>query len=212
MKTAVITGTSHGLGTYIAKAFFKNGWHVIGTGRSARPDGFDEAIDYKQFDASDATACAHFWEQLDVGDGEVCLVNNAGGYVGGKLLETKPEDYEKQMRINYFTGVYMSRGLVEHVPSARIVNVLSNGAMVVHANNGAYGASKAAAMHFFQSMQKEFPAGEYQVTNLYPSAIATSGPNPEAIDPSDLAGLIVEIAESKASYYPTDMTLFPTQK
>ncbi len=212
MKTAVVTGTSHGLGTCIAKAFIKNGWRVIGTGRSARPDGFDEAIEYKQFDASDAAACADFWEQLEVGDGEVCLVNNAGGYVGGKLLETKPEDYEKQMRTNYFSGAYMTRGLVEHVPSARIVNVISNSALVDYANSGAYSASKAAAMHFFHSLQKEFPAEKYQVTNLYPSSIATSGPNPEAIDPGDLAALIVEIAEDQASYYPTDMTLFPTKK
>ncbi|HVA11500.1 MAG TPA: SDR family NAD(P)-dependent oxidoreductase [Candidatus Dormibacteraeota bacterium] len=212
MKTAIVTGTSHGLGIYIAKAFIKSDWHVIGTGRSARPDGLEQAIDYKQFDASLAAACSNFWEQLEVGDSEVCLVNNAGGYVGGKLLETKPEDYEKQMRSNYFPGVYMTRGLAEHVPSARIINVISNSALVTYASSGAYSASKAAAMNFFHSLQKEYPAGKYQVTNLYPSDIATSGPNPEAIDPSDLAALIVEIAETQASYYPTDMTLFPTKK
>jgi NAD(P)-dependent dehydrogenase (short-subunit alcohol dehydrogenase family) len=211
MKTVVVTGASQGLGLHIATAFLKKDWQVVGTGRSARPDTLNAAINYQQFDASDAQACANFWKKLEAGDGEVCLVNNAGGYVGGSLLDTSPEDYEKQIQSNYFSSVYMTRGLVENIASARIININSNGALAAHANNSAYGAAKAAAKQFFQSLQKELPPEKYQITNLYPSNIDSYGTVPDAIEPDDLAGLIVELAESQASYYPTDMTLFPVK-
>jgi NAD(P)-dependent dehydrogenase (short-subunit alcohol dehydrogenase family) len=212
MKTAVITGASQGLGKIIVEAFLKSGWRVVGTGRSPRPDDLDPNIEYQQFDASDAEACAGFWDQLQAGDAEVCLVNNAGSYTSGSLIETKPEDYEAQMRSNYFSAVYMTRGLAEHVATARVVNIISNSALAAHARNSAYGAAKAATMHFFQSLQQEFPPEKYQITNLYPSDIASHGAKPDAIDPDDLAGLIVELAESQASYYPTDMTIYPVKR
>lgn len=211
MKTVIVTGASRGLGKCVAEAFVAAGWHVIGTGRSTRPADLERAVEYHQFDASDAAACADFWPKLSLKDSEVCLVNNAGGYVGGKLLEAKPEDYAAQMQSNYFAGVYMTRGLVAAVPAARIINVVSSAALSPRPGEGPYGASKAAARHFFQSLQKELPAEKYQISNLYPSFIATSGPNPDAIDPNDLAKLIVELAESRASYYPADITLYPAK-
>jgi NAD(P)-dependent dehydrogenase (short-subunit alcohol dehydrogenase family) len=209
MKSVVITGASHGLGLSIAEAFLKSGWRVIGTGRSSRPEQLDSAIEYQQFDASDADACADFWKKLKLND-QVCLVNNAGGFVGGGLLDTKPEDYEKQMQSNYFSGVYMTRGLAESLDTARIV--ISNSALEPNKSTGAYGASKAASRYFFQSLQKEFPSEKYQITNLYPSDIATQGPDPNSIQPEDLAKLIVETAESTASYYPRDITLFSAKR
>jgi NAD(P)-dependent dehydrogenase (short-subunit alcohol dehydrogenase family) len=213
MRTAVVTGVSQGLGQVIADTFAKNGWEVIGTGRSDRPDGLDAAIRYEKFDASDAKACSDFWDKVMpvVQDKEVCLVNNAGGFVGGGLLETSPEDYEKQMMSNYFAGVYMTRGLAQVIPAARIVNVISRGALSPSARTGAYGASKAAARQFFQSLQLEFKPDQYQITNLYPSDIATHGDNPNAIDPSDLANLILQAAENKSSYFMSDITLLPTK-
>lgn len=212
MKTAVVTGVSQGLGLVIADVLSKNGWQVVGTGRSERPAELASSIQYHQFDASDAKACTDFWQQLakEVSD-DTCLVNNAGSYVSGGLLDTKPEDYEKQMLGNYFTGVYMTRGLAEVVPRARIINIVSNSALAAHPSNSAYGAAKAAAMHFFQSLQKEFGADKYRITNLYPSDIASHGSNPDAIDPTDLATFVLQQANNQTSYYITDVTLYPAK-
>ena len=74
MKTVVVTGVSQGLGLVIAGAFAKSGWQVVGIGRSARPDELDPSIRYEQFDASDAEACANFWNKLkqELGDDVCC--------------------------------------------------------------------------------------------------------------------------------------------
>ncbi|MHB1865280.1 MAG: SDR family NAD(P)-dependent oxidoreductase [Candidatus Saccharimonadales bacterium] len=214
MNTVVITGTSQGLGLVLANEFSVRDLNVIGTGRSPRPDTLNQKVKYEQFDSSDSTASESFWQQLkgELGEAEVCLINNAGGYVSGGLLETKPEDFEKQMQSVYFTAVYMTRGLAGSFSKAKIINVISSSALIPHPSNGAYGAAKTAEMHFFQSMQKEFPPEQYQISNLYPENIASHGADPEAIDPVDLAKFTIQLAESDTTYYLKDVSLYPLKK
>lgn len=212
MNTVIVTGASRGLGKEIAEAFASNGWKVIGTGRSERPDSLDEKVQYSQFDASDTTAVADFWQSLQA-EGDVCLINNAGGFVGGKLIETNPDDYEKQMQSNFFAGVNMTRELVGNLDKARIINVNSAASLSPQPGMGPYGAAKTAAKQFFQSLQKELPADQYQITNLYPSYIATNGQDPSnAIHPDDLASFVLQLAESHTSYYLSDITLYPAKR
>lgn len=210
-NVVVITGASRGLGLYLVKAFAAKGWRVIGTGRSEKPDDFPDTASYEQFDASDAAACASFWKT--VGDNylgaTLCLVNNAGGYVSGNIRDMKPEDYEQQMKSIYFSAVYMTHGLVATIANARIINIISSSALAVHKNNSAYGAAKAAEMHFFQSLQQECRPEQYQITNLYPSDIATHGPNPTAMSAEDLAHFVLELAESQTTLYLRDVTIYP---
>jgi NAD(P)-dependent dehydrogenase (short-subunit alcohol dehydrogenase family) len=212
-KLVVITGASGGLGRSLASEFVSAGWKVIGTSCSERPEQLDSEVAYFQFDSSDANACAAFWNQMkDENPGTaICLVNNAGGYIGGGLLELKPEDFGRQMQSNYFSAVYMTRGLAEAFDKARIVNVISASALAASAKDSAYGASKAAEKHFFQSLQKEFKPDQYQITNLYPNSIATGGPDPKAIDPSDLAEFVRQLAENNKSYYLRDVSLYSQQ-
>jgi 3-oxoacyl-[acyl-carrier protein] reductase len=213
-KVIVITGASRGLGLALATEFATHDWRVIGTGRSKRPSELPEGVSYRQFDASSAPECEAFWRQVadEHSDAQVCLVNNAGSYVSGGLLATKPEDYDQQMKSCYFPSVYMTRSLAFVFPKAKIINIISNSALAAHKDNSAYGAAKAAQMHFFQSLQQEFAPEQYQITNLYPSDIATHGPNPKAIDSKDLAEFIQELAEAERSYYLRDVTMYPRQK
>ncbi len=210
-KVVVVTGASRGLGLCISKEFAANGWHVIGIGRSDRPADFPEGASYRQFDASDAQACEQFWKETreQYANAEVCLVNNAGGYTGGEMVSTPAQAYEQQIKSVYFTSVYMTKTLVEIVPQARIVNVVSAGALTPRARNSAYGASKAAQMHFFQALQEELDSSKYQITNLYPTAIASHGPDPKAMSPQDLANLIRKQAENNSTLYLRDVTIYP---
>lgn len=210
MKIAVITGASGGLGKALTKEFTNNGWQVVGTGRSARPANLPEESIYKQFDASIASDCEAFWQELrgEHPDAQVCLVNNAGGYISGSLTGTTPEDYELQMRSSYFSSVYMTRGLALAFPKARIINIVSAGALRAHKNNSAYGGAKAAQMHFFQSLQEEFQPEQYQITNLYPNNISAEGPRDNAMTTEDLAAFICEQAKNDKTYYLRDVTVW----
>jgi NAD(P)-dependent dehydrogenase (short-subunit alcohol dehydrogenase family) len=214
-RIAVITGASGGLGAVIAREFIENGWRVVGMGRSPHPNNVT-GMDYHQFDAGDALSCQQFWNTLaeDYGpstDLELCLVNNAGGYVTGSLTGTTPEQYEQQMRSCYFSSVYMTQGLASVFPQARIINIISTSATTPHKNNSAYGAAKAAQMHFFQSLQHEFKPQQYRITNLYPYNIASHGPTDHAVLPEDLAAFVREQAENRSTYYLRDASVWPAE-
>lgn len=210
MKIAVITGAGGGLGKALSKEFTSKGWRVIGTGRSEQPANLPEASTYKQFDASNAADSEAFWQQLqsENPDAQICLVNNAGGYISGGLIETTPEDYELQMRSSYFSSVYMTRALALAFPKARIVNIVSSSALRAHKSNSAYGAAKTAQMHFFQSIQEEFKPEQYQITNLYPNNISAEGPSDNAMTTEDLAAFVYEQAENDRTYYLRDVTVW----
>jgi len=206
---AIITGASRGTGLAVAKAFADAGWTVIGTGRSPQPTDLPANVTYKQFDAADATAAEHFWQELQGKHpgATVCLVNNAGSYVSGGLIETSAKDFTSEMQSCYFAAVYMTRGLAKVVPKARIINVISASALAAHKHNSAYGSAKAAEAHFFHALQAEFSASAFQITNLYPTSIASQGPDENAITTEDLAQFILSQAENRSSYYLRDVTL-----
>jgi NAD(P)-dependent dehydrogenase (short-subunit alcohol dehydrogenase family) len=211
MRVAVITGASRGLGLTLTHEFDVNDWRVIGIGRSKRPANLATEATYRQFDASSAADCEAFWRQLhdEHPETEICLINNAGGYVNGGLTETKPEDYEQLMKSCYFSAVYMTRGLALAFPAAKIFNIISSSALAAHKGNSAYGAAKAAEKHFFQALQQELKSEKYQITNLYPDTISSDGPAPNAMTAEDLSVFIREQAESTASYYLRDVTVWP---
>jgi serine 3-dehydrogenase (NADP+) len=209
-KVAVITGTSRGLGLALAKEFAAKGWHVIGTGRSPKPADMPQAAEYHQFDAASWAECEAFWQQVhqNHSGATLCLVNNAGGYVGGSLTETTPEAYGQQMQSAYFTSVYMTRGMALSFEKARIINIISAGALTAHKGDSAYGAAKAAQMHFFRALQEEYKADKYQITNIYPHSIASHGPAENAMAPDDLADFVRQQAENEKSYYIRDVTVW----
>lgn len=211
-KIVIITGVSRGLGLATATEFANNGWKVIGTGRSQRPDSLPQSVDYHQFDASDPEKCEALFKQVaqENPSATFCLVNNAGAYTSGGLLQTEAQEYIKQMQSIYFSSVFMTRALVANVPKAKVINVVSNSALAAHKGNSAYGSAKAAQMHFFQSLQKELKPTTYQITNLYPSDIASHEPNPKVIQPEDLANQIRQYAELDTSYYVRDATIYPS--
>jgi NAD(P)-dependent dehydrogenase (short-subunit alcohol dehydrogenase family) len=210
-QIVVITGASQGLGLVLANTFAVKAWKVIGTGRSARPQALHTAAEYQQFDASEPAACAKFWESI-YPKSNICLVNNAGSYIANGTLDSKPEDFERQIQSVYFTSVYMTQTMAKHIPKGRIINIISSAALLNDPTEIAYGSAKAAQRHFFQTLQEEFKPEQYQITNLYPDYIATHGPNPDAIDSKDIAEFILELAESQATYYLKDVTMYPVKR
>lgn len=208
MKSVIISGVSRGLGHEIANLFAKNDWKVIGTGRSVRPGDLNENVDYHQFDGSDRAACASFFESIKNQElDDVTLINNAGGFAGTDLKNTVDDDWEQMIKTNYLTGVRLTEAAVKTFTSLRIFNIISTAALQPSPHASAYGASKAAAKQFFQSLQKELKGDDYKITNIYPDMIGTYGNPPQGIKPEDLARFIFWQANQPNSFYMKDVTL-----
>jgi NADP-dependent 3-hydroxy acid dehydrogenase YdfG len=196
------------LGCALVQTFVDAGWRVVGTGRSPRPNDLPPAVNYVSFDASKLDECQSFWSSLAVSPDEpLCLVNNAGGYASGPFLQQDPNAVMDMVESCYLTAVYMTRALMATAKPARILNVVSTGALTPHAGGSTYGAAKAAMAHFFEALQLEGSKSSYPITNLYPADI-----NEDNIKPGDLADLVESVASNNSSAHVASVTIQPTPR
>jgi 3-oxoacyl-[acyl-carrier protein] reductase len=152
-KTAVVTGTGHGIGAAIAEALSTEGATV-------------HAVDKDTVDLADAAAVREFFAELGGAD---ILVNNAGGVCGqvGRPLEDVPdEDWHAVVAANLTTAFYCTRAVVPTMKQrgwGRIVNISSAAGLTVSKTGiQAYASAKAAQIGFTRQMAHEL--GPFGIT------------------------------------------------
>jgi len=233
-KTLILTGASRGIGHATVKRFSSAGWRVITCSRHAFPENCPWAAgpeDHIQVDLSDpadtARATAEMRERLNDGSeggGKLhALVNNAGISPklegGGRLntLNSSMEVWRKVFEVNFFSIVWLARGLVDELAAAKgaIVNVTSIAGSRVHPFAGsAYGTSKAALAALTREMAADFGPLGVRVNAIAPGEIDTAilSPGTEQIVeqlPLRRLGRTEEVA--KAIYYLcTDQSSYVT--
>jgi NAD(P)-dependent dehydrogenase (short-subunit alcohol dehydrogenase family) len=170
MKTALITGVSSGIGRAAAQKLLAQGWFVYGSVRRAEdaPPGVAPLV----FDVTDRAALARAVEMVDRPlDG---LVNNAGIAVPGPLLELAEEDLRRQMEVNFFAPIAVTKAFFPKFNrGARIVMVSSISGLVAFPFLGAYAASKHALNGASESLRRELMLLGFDVVQLCPGAIKT---------------------------------------
>lgn len=129
--TALVTGSSRGIGAAIAAALRGRGVRVIGhASRAADADTIAA-------DLSDPTAAARIWDQaLDRAGGQIdLLINNAGQFAANPLALSDIEwldNWEDTLRINLTAAAELSRFAVKHWLAedrpGRIVHIASRAA------------------------------------------------------------------------------------
>lgn len=168
-KTAVVTGTAHGIGAAIAEALRGDGAVVYG-------------VDKDTVDLTDAAAVRQFF--AGIGGADV-LVNNAGGVCGqvGVPLEDVPDDdWRAVVDANLTTAFYCTRAVVPTMKQrgwGRIV-IISSAAGLTVSKTGiqAYASAKAAQIGFTRQMAHEL--GPFGITvNCIAPGFILSNPTTE---------------------------------
>jgi NAD(P)-dependent dehydrogenase (short-subunit alcohol dehydrogenase family) len=190
-KTILITGSTDGVGRYIAERLAARGWRTIIHGRDrARGEAVVGRI-MKQggearFLGADLSSLAEVRSLADAvrrdGDGLDALVNNAGIGTSGAQRELSADGFELRFAVNYLAGFLLTRLLMpmlESGKSARIVNVASAGqqpidfsdVMLTHGYSGvrAYCQSKLAQIVFTVDLAKELAARDVTANCLHPA-------------------------------------------
>jgi 3-oxoacyl-[acyl-carrier protein] reductase len=168
-KTAVVTGTAHGIGTAIAEALRSDGAAVYG-------------VDKDDVDLTDAGAVRDFFAKLGGAD---VLVNNAGGVVGqvGHPLEHVSEQHWLEvLHANLTTNFLCTRAVVPVMKErrwGRIVNISSAAGLTVSKTGiQAYTSAKAGVIGFTRQMAKEL--GPFGITvNCIAPGFVRSNPTTE---------------------------------
>jgi NAD(P)-dependent dehydrogenase (short-subunit alcohol dehydrogenase family) len=138
-KTVLVTGSTDGVGGYVAERLAAQRWRVIVHGRHwARGAAVVERITQQggeaSFLAADLSSLAEVRSLADAvrrdGDGLDALVNNAGIGTSGAKRELSADGFELRFAVNYLAGFLVTRLLLPMLASrksARVVNVASAG-------------------------------------------------------------------------------------
>ena len=190
-KTAFITGGANGIGLGIARALVKAGANVViadireASLAEARASlAADAQVETVQLDVTDRAAYARAADAAEARFGNVhMLIGNAGIGVMGPIVDTKYDDWDWAMGVN-FGGVI--NGLVTILPrikahgeGGQIVTTSSQSALIPIPFTATYTAAKAAVLGLMESIRGELSADNIGVSAFLPgpvqSNIAMSG-------------------------------------
>jgi 3-oxoacyl-[acyl-carrier protein] reductase len=168
-KTALVTGTAHGIGAAIAAVLADEGATVYG-------------VDRDDLDVSDSAAVREYVAGLPPVD---VLVNNAGGVVGQThrpIEEVTDDGWHAVVAANLTSTFVCTRAVAPHMKAAgwgRIVNISSGaGRSVSLTGIQAYTTAKAGQIGFTRQMAHEL--GPYGITvNCIAPGFVRSNPSTE---------------------------------
>lgn len=203
-KTAIVTGSSSGIGKATALLFAKEGAAVIvtyhnGRDRAERVVGEITAAGGKagcyELDSSDENSVGEFFGAVgrDWGDADI-LVNNAG--INGPLMpveEMPVEVWDRVVRTNLYGPFFCSREFLRlkkrygTYEGSRIINISSIHQWVNVAGHAAYNASKAALRNLAYTLALELAGRRMTVNNIAPGMILTPINEQVISDPEKLA-------------------------
>lgn len=169
-KTALITGSSAGIGEAIARRLVKEGYKVFLTGRNEqRLKKIATDINAKGYWVGDLSepdgANKLFCEaQKTLGNIDI-LVNNAGEYVWSSVETTTKDKIAHLFHLNLQVPYELCTLVVPEMKSnkyGRIVNIGSISGVVGEANASLYSASKSGLIGMSKAMALEL--AEYNIT------------------------------------------------
>jgi len=173
-KTALITGSSRGLGFAMAEGLAAAGAAVVLNGRDAAVlaraaeslRGRGHAVEARPFDARDIDAARAAVESVIGQRGAIdVLIANAGIAHRATLEEMKPEDWDRIHGSNLRSCVFLAQAVVPAMKakrSGRIIFTTSITGVMGRATIHAYASSKAGLAGLARSLAAEL--GEFGIT------------------------------------------------
>jgi len=181
-KTALVTGSTRGIGRAIAETLANCGARVGVVGRDetrAKEVAAEFSPDARGFacDVGDPAAVASLVERAEAELGAVdILVNNAGLTRDNILLRLKDDDWDAVLDAN-LRGAFVAirsvtRGMMKR-RWGRIINIASVVGLVGNKGQANYAASKAGLIGLTKSVAKEFASRNILANVIAPGFIET---------------------------------------
>jgi short-subunit dehydrogenase len=186
-KLIVVTGGTKGIGRAILERFASEGFDVATCARkSDELDKLKAAIEAtfhvkvftQQADMSDKSQVKGFTEFINGLNRPVdVLVNNAGYFTPGSVLEEQEGNLEYMINTNVYSAYYATRGLVPSMKknrSGHVFNMCSIASIKAYPNGGSYAISKFALLGFSKVLREELKEFGIRVTAILPGATRTA--------------------------------------
>lgn len=159
------------------------------------PEVYTFSGDLSQSDvAKDCVAAiANTWDSLTV------LVNNAGVFLPGTMMEEEEGQFETLMTTNMNSAYHITKGLwplLKLSKRAHVFNMCSIASITAYAAGGSYSVSKFAMLGFSKSLRLEGMPHGVRVTAILPGATLTDSwagadlPSSRFMMPEDVANTL----------------------
>ena len=235
-QVAVVTGTSRGLGQYLARALARAGADLIITSRkreslagfAAEMQALGRRVVSLELDVRDQASITRMAEEARAAFAHIhILVNNAGCNVRKPALEVTWDDWnlvlETNLRGSFFVAQALVPNMIEH-GYGRIINIGSVTSVFGYAGLAPYGASRGGIRQLTMGLADDWGKHGITVNCLAPGWFRTEQnkvmyedagwvhylveriPLKRPGQPHDLDGAVVFLA-SEASRYVTGQTL-----
>jgi NAD(P)-dependent dehydrogenase (short-subunit alcohol dehydrogenase family) len=184
-KTALVTGSTAGIGNAIAKGLAATGASVVVNGRNqAKADAAVAAIAKAvpgakmrgiAADVSTAAGCKALLAALPEVD---ILINNAGIFEPKNFFEIPDEDWSRFFEVNVMSGVRLSRGYMHGMLKrnwGRIVFISSESALNIPKEMIHYGMTKTAQLAIARGLAELTRGTAVTVNSVLPGPTMSEG-------------------------------------
>ncbi|MGI9086793.1 MAG: SDR family NAD(P)-dependent oxidoreductase [Chthoniobacterales bacterium] len=184
-KTAIVTGSTAGIGLAIASLLAAEGADVIINGRTQervdeaiaqiKKDGAKGAVRGVAADLSRSEGVKKFLREIPVAD---ILVNNLGIFEPKPFDQISDEDWLRFFETNVMSGVRMSRAYLPHMRAqdwGRIIFVSSESALQIPAEMIHYGMTKTAQISIARGLAETCAGTGITVNAVLPGPTASEG-------------------------------------
>ena len=216
-KTALVTGSTSGIGHAIVKGLAVAGANVVVNGRTQGKVDTAVAAVAKvapgskiagvAADVSTATGCDTLVEMLPDVD---ILINNAGIFEPKGFFETPDEDWSRFFEVNVMSGVRLSRAYLPGMLKrnwGRIVFISSESALNIPKEMIHYGMSKTAQLAVSRGLAEMTRGTAVTVNSVLPGPTMSEGVEAFVKDLAKQSGQSVDEAASQfvKQFRPTSL-------
>ncbi|WP_323991124.1 MULTISPECIES: SDR family NAD(P)-dependent oxidoreductase [Nguyenibacter] len=184
-KTAIVTGSTAGIGLAIVAALAETGAEIVVNGRGQ--DRVDAAIAHVRAhvpaarlrgvagDLGSESGADSFVRQVPQAD---ILVNNLGIFEQGDFLETPDADWQRFFDVNVMSGVRLTRHYLPGMVGrqwGRVVFISSESGLNIPPDMIPYGFTKAAQIAIARGIAESVPGTGVTVNSVLPGPTRTEG-------------------------------------
>lgn len=183
----VITGASKGIGRAIAKNLAEEGYDLALCARSEEglrslKEGLSASRSQSKVitmavDVRDRNALSAFAGMVLKEFGRIdVLINNAGIFVPGNIMDETADTFDRIMQTNLDSAYFLTKSILPSMigrKSGHIINMCSVASIQAYPNGGSYAISKHALHGFGKTLREEVRKYGIRVTNILPGATWT---------------------------------------
>lgn len=173
-QTAIVTGTSRGLGQYFARALAEAGANLVLTSRkrdslvsfAAEIEALGRRTLSLELDVQNQESIERMAAEAEVAFGQIhILVNNAGCNIRKPALDVTWQDWNQVLNTNLRGTFFVAQAIARRMVAkgyGRIINIGSVTSVSGYAGLAAYGASRGGVRQLTMSLADDW--GKYGIT------------------------------------------------